>query len=338
MSYPSEIKYITLAQIIGCGLVILGHSYPFVSEIPEYANVFRDFLYTFHMPLFVWCSGFLFAHTKQSTRKTFRQYLCQRASRLLIPYFALSLIGLLPKIMASSVLNDNLELNAIQIVRAFLVPRECVWGHFWFLPMIFWLGLLCFIADKIIKSAKGWIVLTLIAFCFSFIKLDCLKWLGVNDVLAFFVFFCIGVVCRKYELEEINKRSISVVVVILGIMVSLVLYFMVHGGFGVIHIRNTIIALMMISSIVQLCRLFENKIRVTRNSLIAQTYQVFILSWPCQLVAGIIVERILHWNWFVFIPIVFVTGILMPLLLIITVDNFERKTDTRFLSLILGRS
>ena len=53
---------------------------------------------------------------------------------------------------------------------------------------------------------------------------------------------------------------------------------------------------------------------------------------------GIIVERILHWSWFVFIPIVFVTGILMPLLLIITVDFFEKKTDTRFLSLILGRS
>lgn len=137
MKSPVELKYITLAQIIGCCLVILGHSFPFVTPYPCVLMEGCRFLYAFHMPLFVWCSGFLFAHTMQTERKTFVQYVSQRALKLLVPYFLISLIGLVPKILASSVLNDTLNMDAMEIVRAFLVPREGVWGHFWFLPMIY---------------------------------------------------------------------------------------------------------------------------------------------------------------------------------------------------------
>ena len=151
MKSPVELKYITLAQIIGCCLVILGHSFPFVTPYPCVLMEGCRFLYTFHMPLFVWCSGFLFAHTMQ-TRKTFAQYASQRALKLLVPYFLISLIGLVPKILASSVLNDTLNMDAMEIVRAFLVPREGVWGHFWFLPMIYLIGVIGYLLDKMSKE------------------------------------------------------------------------------------------------------------------------------------------------------------------------------------------
>lgn len=128
MKSPVELKYITLAQIIGCCLVILGHSFPFVTPYPCGLTEGCKFLYAFHMPLFVWCSGFLFAHTMQTEGKTFAQYASKRAVKLLVPYFLISLIGLVPKILASSVLNDTLNMDAMAIVRAFLVPREGVWG------------------------------------------------------------------------------------------------------------------------------------------------------------------------------------------------------------------
>lgn len=48
-----ELRYITLAQVIGCVLVIFGHSFPFVTEVPRAVRESQVFLYAFHMPLFV---------------------------------------------------------------------------------------------------------------------------------------------------------------------------------------------------------------------------------------------------------------------------------------------
>lgn len=88
------------------------------------------FVYSFHMPVFVFCSGVLLVLSDADRKYTFPAYLKRRALRLLLPYFVFSLIGIVPKVLLSSVLNDSLRFEFLQIVRAFLVPRESIWGHF----------------------------------------------------------------------------------------------------------------------------------------------------------------------------------------------------------------
>lgn len=205
MRSPVELKYITITQIVGCSLVVLGHSFPFVTSYPSGVTKCIGFLYTFHMPLFVWCSGFLFAHTMQSDRMSWTQYVSKRAVKLLIPYFVISLIGLVPKILASSVLNDNLNVDAISIVRAFLVPREGVWGHFWFLPMIYLIGVLGCLLDKYSKKTRFWITVVLLSFALSFYRHEVLQWFSINDVLQYFMFYG-GVFC----VAGLQEGSISV--------------------------------------------------------------------------------------------------------------------------------
>lgn len=334
MKSPVELKYITLAQIIGCCLVILGHSFSFVTPYPCVLMEECRFLYAFHMPLFVWCSGFLFAHTMQTERKTFVQYASQRALKLLVSYFLISLIGLVPKILASSVLNDTLNMDAMEIVRAFLVPREGVWGHFWFLPMIYLIGVIGYLLDKISKKVGTWIVITLVAFALSFFKSDVLGWFGVNDVLLYFMYYSMGVVSDRMAF---NMKLCNWMYLVGAVLMALALFFTITSGVGMIHCCNTVIAILMIFAIVQLCRMYADRTTIQRKSLIAQTYQIFILSWPCQLLVGVVVERILHMNWTVFIPVVFVTGIVMPLILLKLMDWLEEKIDVRYMSFILGR-
>jgi len=155
-----ELRYITFAQMIGCILVIFGHSYPFVTEVPDTLIEVRSFIYLFHMPLFVFCSGYLLSYTNQAERKTFKEYCGQRAKKLLLPYIILSFIGVIPKYLFSSFLNDSIELNLSSLIRAFLVPRENIWGHFWFLPMIFFMGCIAYLIDRYVmkKDYKiiGW--------------------------------------------------------------------------------------------------------------------------------------------------------------------------------------
>lgn len=59
MKGHKRVPLITWMQVFGCFCVILGHSFPFVTEIPRSLITFRLFLYSFHMPLFVFCGGVL---------------------------------------------------------------------------------------------------------------------------------------------------------------------------------------------------------------------------------------------------------------------------------------
>jgi fucose 4-O-acetylase-like acetyltransferase len=206
-----ELKYITLAQLVGCLLVIWGHSYPFVADLPVVIEQGKSFIYQFHMPLFIFCSGYLLVYTKQIDRKSFSEYVGQRAKRLLIPYFVLSLIGVIPKFLFSSVLNDSLSLDAISLTRAFFVPRENIWGHFWFLPMIFFMGVIAFLIEKyILRSANksvGWGIITLVLMICSIIykPANGLEWFGINDIIIYGWSYSLGVIVY-YLLGDIKEK------------------------------------------------------------------------------------------------------------------------------------
>ena len=58
-----RISYIAQAQLIGCLLVVLGHSIPLNWNVPNLIYNTDVFIYTFHMPLFFFISGFLFEKT-----------------------------------------------------------------------------------------------------------------------------------------------------------------------------------------------------------------------------------------------------------------------------------
>ena len=344
-----DLTYILLSQILGCFLVILGHSYPFITDMPYYVDLSRGYIYTFHMPLFVWCSGFLFAYTRQADRKTFFTYVSQRARKLLIPYFVLSLIGIFPKYFFSSLLNDSLALDTESIVRAFLVPRENIWGHFWFLPMIFFLGCISLLIDKLITrtgfSRKSvWMIVFAIflalEFCADTSKY--LLWLGVNDILRFGWSFALGVLVYLLFGDfqgKLKSDGCQCCIVGGGIFVfTLAVYYSYIDIDGIYkRVLYMMIAVLMIYALLMLCAKWSESTNINRKSTVAQTYQIFILSWPCQLVVGIIIERILHLQWWVFIPFVFISGVFGPIIIIKIVDWFENKTKTKILSYILGK-
>lgn len=273
------IQYIVLVQLIGCALVVFGHSYPY-EGVPAGADLVRRFVYSFHMPLFVWCSGFLAVIVGSATKYSFTDFVRRRAKRLLIPYFAISLIGILPKVVFARVLNDPLQLGFREIVVAFLVPRLNIWGHFWFLPMIFLIGLLGYGADRMAHlSGRPRLVLGLMTLA--------------SAVLIFFVV--------SYPASK------------------------------------TVIAVLMILTVVTFGIWLSARIQISRDAVYTQTYQIFILSWPFQLIAEIFAEKILGLGFGVVMPLMFAAGLLLPMLTIHFVNRFESRTGTRLLSLMLGR-
>lgn len=206
-----HLSEILLIQIVATYLVILGHSYPFVTEVPAWIIDTRTFIYCFHMPLFVWTSGYLLVYSQQSSKTTVKLFAKKRFLKLLIPYIILSLFAIVPKFFMQSFLNDSVNFDAMSIMRMFFVPRENVWGHFWFLPMIFILGIIGFGLDKLFnvlhKQHIGWLITTLIAFliyCIVGHRHVC-QWFGLDDLISFGWVFALGAHCCNTNILNIIK-------------------------------------------------------------------------------------------------------------------------------------
>lgn len=283
------------------------------------------------MPLFIWCSGYLLVVSNASSKYRFGDFVKRRATRLLLPYLAFSVVGLLPKALFADVLNDPIELGFQEIVVAFLVPRQNVWGHFWFLPMIFLIGILGYAVDKVVSSSghRRLMLGVITAISASLIYLpEATDWFGLGDMQRHLLFFLLGMMAA--DARPLVERTPLVVAPIAA-----------SSAIGLFMLDRTylgpVIAVLMIVAVVSLTVSFGSRFQISRNALLAQTYQIFILSWPFQLIVEIITEKILGLGFVIVMPSMFAAGLVLPILTLRLVNAFEIKTGTRVISLMLGR-
>ncbi len=351
--YLSEIL---LVQIVATYLVILGHSYPFITAIPDWISHTQVFIYCFHMPLFVWISGYLLVYTDQSRRNGLRAFCRKRFMKLIIPYIALTIIAFLPKFLAQQYLNDSLSLDAESIVRVFLVPRENIWGHFWFLPMIFILGIVGFAIDKLgdrlnkrisekySKRDLGRKILWLAIFLLSSLaNILCYGnkisgWFSIDDLINLGWVFALGAFCGCFKVIEIIADKANAWRALTILILTAIAF---AGWQWSTPIANCIvkmaIAVLMIYALTELCARLSKKLNLNKTSIYAQTFTIFILSWPCQAVINVVTERLLGWPWYFIMPAQFVAGVVGPMLLIKLIDIIERRYRTHYISILLGK-
>lgn len=338
---PRHLSEILLIQIVATYLVILGHSYPFVSPLPEWLIQTQIFIYCFHMPLFVWISGYLLIYTGQSVRNTAQAFIKKRFIKLLVPYFILSIAAIVPKYILQPYLNDSVSLDLYSALRIFLVPRENVWGHFWFLPMIFLLGIIGLIVDKILTSLHrpklGWkiiLVLSFILYCLCFKRPIC-PWLSIDDMVGFGWIFVLGIICAYYNVLERFKKSFLRPVC--AFAMAIIIFLCNRSAIIPLYLTNAAIAVLMIYSLTGICSYFTLKIKVSRNAVYAQTFTIFLLSWPCQAIINVIMERILHCPYYIIMPLQFSAGVLVPMLIILAIKKIETRYNVRWISFCLGK-
>ena len=173
---------------IGIVLVILGHSHSsdwntFSGTILE---TVLEFLYTFHMPLFFVIAGFLFAGSSRIEQEGYRTWLGKKAIRLLTPYFVLSLAAITPKWLISG--------SAESVMDLLLRPRLGIWGHFWFIPVLFLIYAIWGFVWKITQKknkASVQLVAMVISYVFYLSPITT-QWFGLSDVKESCIFFAGG--------------------------------------------------------------------------------------------------------------------------------------------------
>ena len=136
-----NLYFISFLQFIGPIFVILGHA---KNGLPynDFLQGMRTFIYVFHMPLFFFISAYLFSYKGGLEKSSYKDFIKKKFWRLLFPYVVLNLICLIPKILLSSFVQDNMETSVSNFINLWINPRANILGHLWFLFALFEIYLL----------------------------------------------------------------------------------------------------------------------------------------------------------------------------------------------------
>lgn len=188
---PERIEYIDIARGIGIILMIAGHVY--------YDTVFRDIIFSFHMPLFLFISGMLYKYNENT-----KEFIIKIIKRLYIPY----VIGVVfVSTFRNILLNSNIKILP-QILVGFsncrsMFPTVETVGALWFIPYLIFIQI---VYNYINKVAEGKDVLLLyetivLMLCGFYFKKEqvYLPW-SIDVALTTMIFYFIGNMLQKHKL------------------------------------------------------------------------------------------------------------------------------------------
>lgn len=202
--------------------VVIGHApIGFVGEGPEWENILYRFAYSFHMPLFMLVSGWLFYFTRFHVgingggEWSYRSVVYDKALRLLLPGLVFSFIAFAVKICFPGEMTRQTEFSIQEIIYAFLYPYENPLRELWFIATLFWFFLLMPLWELCLR--KQWltlIVLIVLHFSNSSIELLC-----IGRVLTYAIWFYLGLVISKEKYVDKIMVKKPWLILLIGIVV-----------------------------------------------------------------------------------------------------------------------
>lgn len=209
----SKDNYISVAKAIGIILMVIGHS-----GCPK---LLRDFIYTFHMPLFFLCSGYFFKEIVSLYK--LKGFFLKKLRGLYLPYLKWSVFFILLHnvFFRCNIYNSyshstlySIQDFAIQLIKAgAMTDFELVIKPFWFIKALLYaslsIAILSYIKVRLFCRIKCSHILLLFFFLSFILKIYTVKLplLGDISIIAMSIcYFSSGIVYRQYE----NKLSYSI--------------------------------------------------------------------------------------------------------------------------------
>lgn len=244
----NRLKYIDIAKGISILLVILGHCL-------QEGSIIRQYIYTFHMPLFFIVSGMFYK------KRSFRENLRKDIKGLIIPYLITSSIIILAKTISKinnvRYLLENLKIWGMATlygsgdIKEFLGIYIEPIGTIWFLLSLFWVRTLFNLIMKIDKEYVR--ILIIISISVVGFLLPKIVWLPLSIETSFIVvlFYYTGYILKqKSILNKIDKKSFIVLSIIWICSSKFIVTYCVKNYYNLYYIN---ILIGIIGSMVVLC-------------------------------------------------------------------------------------
>ena len=322
-------KLISVLQVFGILLVVLGHCQSGVSPKP----LWYDWIYSFHMPLFFFISGYLLKLTNEKKGCGVgaqpwwgtQGWIWKKTKRLLVPYLVISTFAYLPKVLMSRYALRPVDLSWNAYLEMLAYPVQNVIGFFWFLPTLFVVFALVMAAGRCAGAKRmSWLYYLLLPFAFLLSLYNPL--LELNDyvfsvfnmsgAVTHLFYFALGYYVRAWHLIRENASQVGLKV-LLTFAVSVAMVVAKPDGLGDIGERvwDILAAVNGIIMSVQLCLLYVQRDRHFLDFLFGASYAIYLFSWFPQTASQQVFVSLTGSPRWVGSVLAFFTGVYLPWLI-----------------------
>lgn len=223
-----RVEFLDIAKGIGILLVVYGHVY----------SPIREYIFSFHMPLFVFISGLFFKEGIDV-----KNFLISKANRILVPYFFFALISWCIFTAVSYKQGNAVELHkqVANITKIFIGSGTNGNVALWFLGSLFAISAMYYAIARLSSNqmVRTAIVLVISAAGYVFYKRNMFLPNIIDSSCTLILFFHLGYVCKKFILEYSNKLYILLATVIcLAGMIVLTRVNIMLSGFESVDTSN----------------------------------------------------------------------------------------------------
>lgn len=206
-----------IARAIAIVLVVIGHYCE--PTMPTGYIAIHKVIYLFHMPLFLFISGFLF-YVASNNQFKYNAFLKKKAKRLIIPYITASVVILLLKLATERFIPLDNPVTSHDFIEILYKPSA---GYFlWFLWVLWW----CMMLIPWFMTTRALWGLAVIALILHYISpyitdLFCLRQLCIN-----LIYFVSGVLIAtaKHLYQASIPDKVKYLFIILFVIFSIIFY------------------------------------------------------------------------------------------------------------------
>jgi fucose 4-O-acetylase-like acetyltransferase len=332
---PGEIKEVTLLQSIGIFLVVFGHSYVEMNQHPGDPVLssfywLHNFIYSFHMPLFMFISGLLFANKNYGQPGLdYAKYVSSRFKRLLVPYIVISTLTFPIKAVLSKFAVRPVDLSLIAYIKSIIYPFSNPIFFYWFLPTLFAVSLLAPILVRLIQGKNR--AFFLVAITAALIALNIYNpfhslLFNIKGIAGYLIYFWSG--CVFWVVKDKICSVLRSVPIAAGLLSLLV-------GINLLGYSNPKLAILAAFTGILLALCAAYKFTETGHGILGPingySYQIYLLSWFPQIFAKILLYDILHLGFYVSFVFMLLGGLFVPLI----VTRWARNSAPK-LNILIG--
>lgn len=216
-----------IAKAVCIIFVVVGHYSP--EGMPGWYTSLRSVIYAFHMPLFMFASGYIYNATRKD--ETYGAFLLKKVRRLMVPYLTTSVIVITLKLLALGNAYVENPVTWWSYVEILWSPSA---GYFlWFIWALWWM----FVIAPLFKSVKGRIGLLTVALFLALLPVELSKMFCLEQFRGMLLYFALGMVCSDYR-HRISFSKYRAVGVTLFISFYILMCYNTMGGGRLAHTRG----------------------------------------------------------------------------------------------------
>lgn len=274
-----------IARAITIILVVIGHYMPDTS--PNWYVILHRFIYSFHMPLFLFISGFIYMQTLK--KESYLAFVIRKIKRLMIPYFTTSFLVITIRLLSSS--NTSLEnpVNLFSYIEMFYLP---VAGFFlWFI----WVLFIIFLIIPFFKTFKAICILSLISVVLYFLPINLPQYFCLAEFKFYFLYFMFGVLFFHLPKAKQICKNISLYiyfVLLLGLFISMEL----STYFNITVILTALVGIATVCKLsIQLSK-YTGHLRFFLLSISSSSYIIYLLHTTFEGFGKAIIPKIITFS------------------------------------------